>query len=168
MSLPVIIALDLATKAGVAIGRPGERPVLTTAKLRRDPTDNDIDIFAYALRWVERLVDENDAGVVALEQPVAIHDSRLLFGLRGIAAAAARRGGARVIEATVGEWRAYALGTARLKGPVAKERCVDLVRRLKWDAPDHNAAEAAMIWLWGCSCIAPKLVQRAEPLFLPR
>jgi hypothetical protein len=166
-----IAALDVATQTGVAIGEPGGRPALSTVKLRRDLTDGHIDLFAYATGWIDRFLSQQKVDVLALEMPVAIHDSTLVFGLRGIIAGHARRSGARVIEATVAQWRLYALGDGKLPGPKAKQRAVDLVARLGWwDTGDltltHDAAEAACLWLWGCSRVAPKEVQRHEPLFL--
>jgi hypothetical protein len=167
----LVAALDVASVTGIAVGEPGGRPALSTVSFRRDRSDTDIDLFAYATGWIDRFLGSQRVDVLALEMPVAIHDSTLLFGLRGVIAGHARRSGARVIEATVAQWRSYALGDGKLPGPKAKQRAVDLISRLGWrNTGDltltHDSAEAACLWLWCCSRVAPNLVQRTEPLFL--
>ena len=161
-----ILALDVASRMGVAAGAPGERPRLSAVNLSRE-FDSHADIFCRALRWVTLRLSEEPPDLVVLEQPLLKHDSSMLFGLRGVMFAAVCHHGIKWLEVSPPTWRKYFVGKGHLKGPEAKARAVALCARLGWgDALDHNAAEAAGMWLWGCAQVAPREVPRHEPLFL--
>jgi hypothetical protein len=160
-----ILALDVATKMGVADGEPGSTPALATVNLGRE-LDVQADVFCRASLWITRRLLSEPPDLVVLEQPVGVHDSSLLMGLRGIMLGLVRAHDVKVIEVAIATWRLYSLLAGNLPGKVAKARAVALCERLGWNAPDHNAAEAAGIWLWACAKAAPRLVPRHEPLFL--
>lgn len=164
--MPRILALDVATRMGVADGEAGLFPVLTTIKLGREH-DNHADIFARAALWITRRMLDHAPDLVVIEKPVGIHDSSLLLGLRGVMLGLICAHKVRHLEVPVATWRLYFLGSGKLKKAEAKARAVDTCARLGWGRDlDHNAAEAAGMWLWGCARIAPRAVQRHEPLFL--
>jgi len=161
-----ILALDVATRMGVAYGEPGTTPALSVVNFGRE-FDDQADVFARALRWITNRIFTDAADLVVLEQPVGVHDSSLLLGLRGVMLGALRANNVRAVEVAVATWRVYCLGTAKLKGKDAKARAVDLCARLGWgDNLNHNAAEAAGMWLWAWAQEAPQRVPRHEPLFL--
>jgi hypothetical protein len=91
---------------------------------------------------------------------------RLLHGLNDVFAAATRARGTPLIYVQVNVWRKFFLGSGNMRGADAKRAALEQCRRLKWLAPDHNAAEAAGIWLYACGQLAPKFAQRSEPLFI--
>jgi len=164
--VPRILALDVATRMGVAEGEPGLIPVLTTINLGRDYDDH-ADVFARAALWITRRMLDDRPDFVVLERPVGIHDSALLLGLRGVMLGLVRAHDVKVIEVAVATWRVYFLGSGKLKKAVAKARAVDTCALLGWGRDlDHNAAEAAGMWLWACAKIAPRAVPRHEPLFI--
>lgn len=161
-----ILALDVATRMGVAEGEPGLFPVLTTVRLGREGDDHG-DIFARTALWITRRMLDSPPDLVVLEQPIGVHDSSLLMGLRGVMLGLIRAHDVKVIEVAVATWRVYFLGSARLKKDDAKSRAVALCGRLGWgEGIDHNAAEAGGMWLWACAKVAPRDVQRHEPFFL--
>ena len=160
-----ILALDVATRMGVADGEPGSTPALATVNLGRE-LDTHADVFARAALWITRRLLSEPPDLVVLEQPVGVHDSSLLMGLRGIMIGLTRAHDIKLREVAVATWRLYFIGQGNLKRDIAKARAVDLCGRLGWSAPDHNAAEAAGIWLWACVQVAPRMVPRHEPLFL--
>ncbi len=160
-----ILALDPATRCGVATGLAGGTPVLQTINFGRE-LDQPEDIFARANAWIDRCLDQQAFDAAAVEVPVPKFDSLIVMGLYAIFCGALRRRGIRLHCVAVGTWRAYALGTAKLPRHLAKPRAVQVVETLGWFAIDHNAAEAGLIWLWCSSQVAPKLTRRPEPLFL--
>jgi hypothetical protein len=166
-----ILALDLASRTGVADGEPGGTPVLEFVDFDREH-DNHADVFARLARWIARRLHDARPDLVVTEAPVPKFDKSLQQGMRGVVLGLVTCRNVRVIEVTCQDWRKYALGVGNLKGEVAKEQCVALCERLRWKVPrtkrglpDHNAAEAAGIWLWGCAQLNPRKAIRHEPLF---
>jgi hypothetical protein len=168
-----ILALDLASRTGIATGVAHETPVLSFVDFSR-PGDSDADVFARAARWMGDWLQDHRPDIVVIEAPVPKYDKSLQQGIRGIVLGLAAIQGLRIIEVEVQTWRKYALGFGNYPGKVAKARCVELCQRLGWTLPiggkrtglpDHNSAEAAGIWLWACARVDPKNVIRHEPIF---
>jgi hypothetical protein len=163
-----VLALDVATRTGVADGQPGDTPSLALVKFGRE-FDQPGDVFTRAALWIMRRLATDRPDLLVLEAPLPKFDSSLLMGLRGVMLGIAGANDVRTVEVSVATWRLYFLGAGNLKGADAKARAVALCARLGWgDDLDHNAAEAAGLWLWGCAQVAPRLVPRHEPLFLRR
>jgi hypothetical protein len=182
----LILALDPGKRTGVAIGEPGKRPRLLTFNFGRDLDDPE-DVFVRAMKWIERALDgaldlafDEPMGkptVLAIEAPVppsgkfgfTNFDTTLAtLGMSVIFRTVARSRGIPVKLAPINSWRKYALGRGNLKGKDAKAGMIRLVKGLGWGDHDHNACEAAGVWLWACGQIAPQRVTRHEPLFLER
>lgn len=170
-----ILALDVATKTGVCIGKPGGKPYLATLNFRQDPTDEPEDIYGRAVIWMATRLKVDPPALIVIEKPVppsaawgsTNHQTTLItIGLFGVFCGVARAKNIKVMPAPISTWRKYTLGKGNMKGALAKARAVDLCRQLGWEAPDHNAAEAACIFLWSCSMVAPQICRRVEPLFL--
>jgi len=162
-----IWGLDPSTKTGVACGRPGTTPVLTTVELQHE-FDTYVDVFARAVKWFSGKLDEGLPELVVIEGlvPAQNHSNAMIaYGLHAVFAGLANSRGVLVRFAPVSTWRSYFLGMGRIGGDKAKAQAVMLCKQLGWDAPDHNAAEAAGIWLYGCSLVAPQITRRHEPLF---
>jgi hypothetical protein len=180
----VILALDPAKKCGVAIGAPGERPHLSVVNFARE-LDEPEDIFARSLKWIDRALDGvigvgngfvlDKPTLLAIEAPIApsekfgftTFDTTLIaLGLSAIFRGSARARGIPIMLAPINSWRKYCLSRGNLKGRDAKAAMIRLCRGLGWgDAIDHNAAEAAGIFLWASGQINPRLATRPEPLF---
>lgn len=167
-----ILALDSATRTGVAQGEPGLMPVLETVNFGREH-DDAFDIWSRAQLWLIRRVNEAFAlnqpiGLIVLEGLVPKYDKTIQCGIYAIFGAVARNKMIPVLEAPVRTWRAFIFGNGGIKGELAKRRSIDLARRLGWQPGNHDAAEASMQWLWACSQVAPRKAHRFEPLFLKR
>jgi hypothetical protein len=167
-----ILALDLALRTGIADGEPGFTPDLAFVDF---DGRTDADVFARVAKWMVQLLHEQRPDLIAIEAPVPKFDKSLQNGMRGVVLGLACCKSVQVLEVEVQTWRKYALGFGNLKGVVAKAQCVELCGRLGWKVPttkrgnvDHNAAEAAGIWLWACAQVEPKNVVRHEPLFVAR
>jgi len=167
----LILALDPATRCGVALGRAGLWPELETVNWGGRDFDEPEDVFARASAWIARQLDgPRRPDVMAIEVPVPKYDSLVVLGLYAIMCGAARQRGISIKRAAVGTWRSYAFGPggAKLPRQIAKVRAVRLAHELGWKPADDNAAEAGLIWLWCVSVMAPQIAQRHEPLFIPR
>jgi hypothetical protein len=174
----IVLAIDPATRTGWCMGAVGGKPKLGTVNFAGDDHP---DVFARALRWIDvQLSAEACMGrpnVLAIEEPVAPFQvqgqtqwatTQIALGLQAIFMGAARRHGIQIITAPIRSWRKYALGHGALKGAEAKQRMVRLVHELGFadEDTDHNAAEAAGIWLYAGAQSAPMQVTRHEPLFV--
>jgi hypothetical protein len=87
--------------------------------------------------------------------------------LYGIFTGATTARGIKLLPVTPSTWRKHFLGAGNGKLPraQAKAAALEQCRRLKWDAPDDNAADAAGIFAWAESKIGPHLAYRTGPLF---
>jgi hypothetical protein len=169
----VILALDVATRTGVAWGEPGEKPKLLTVNFGRPllgfeaPTgQSDGALFARAFIWIKTFEIMRKPFLIVIEGLVPQYDKTIQCGLWAIFHAVAAAKGIPVIVAPISTWRAFVLGSGKLKKDEAKTRAIATCTRLGWEPKGHDEAEAACIWLWGCAQVAPERAQRAEPLFL--
>lgn len=167
-----ILAIDPSSRGcGFAEGVPGFIPLLQTVKFHTDETDTEIEIFGRAADYLEKRLADQSPAVIAIERPLVVakgyhHDPTITLGLFGIFTGLAKARGIRVIPVSIVAWRAFFLGRGRgkLAGSTAKAEAIRICRALKWNPPDHNAAEAAGIFLYACSIVAPNAT-RPEPLF---
>lgn len=163
----LILAIDPSgAGTGAALGLPGQIPTLSTHKFAHDETDTPVIIFGRATLWINRCLDGDRPVALAIEQPLVVHNPMIVCGLYAIFVGAARARGIRVMPVTIAVWRKYFLGHGNLDGRTAKARAQRLCKGLKWNAPDHNSAEAAGVWMWACGQLSPAIVQRHEPLFV--
>lgn len=163
----LIIAIDPATRCGVAEGLAGGTPELKTINFGGRELDHPEDVFARATAWIGRRLDAPPRpAFMAIEVPAPKYDSLIVMGLYAIMVGAARSRQIIIKRAAVQTWRAWCFGTARMKRPQAKAAAIETCRRLGWPAADDNAAEAGLIWAWCCSVVAPRTAPRIEPLFL--
>jgi hypothetical protein len=158
-----ILALDVATKTGVAEGRPGEVPRLQTIDFRGD--DGLTGLYGRATLWMATKLREpanpsdpiSPPDLVVIEKPVppsgafghTNHDTTLItLGLFAIFCGIVHCKSIRLEIAPISTWRKHFLGKGNYPGPIAKDMAVERCKLLGWDAPDHNAAEAAGIFEW--------------------
>lgn len=168
---PLIIGIDPATTTGICEGRAGSTPTLLAQRFRGDTHE---DIFGEATLFFATFLKDRTPDLIAIEAPLIITTGRttaqvvsVKIGLHAIFTGIAKCKGIPLKVVQVSTWRKYALGRGNLPGPEAKRASLKLCSQLGWDAASsHDAAEAAMIWLWASAQIAPQSVQRAEPLFI--
>jgi hypothetical protein len=162
-----ILALDVATRMGVAEGAPGQTPNISCIDFsggRRDATTH--DIFGNAARWAMRVFSSPERpGHVVLEGLVPQYNKTIQCGLWGIIDGIASAHGIPVDEAPIQTWRLYVLGSGKLNKREAKTRAIQVCTQLGWKVRNDDEAEAACIWLHACSLQAPRLAQRI-PFFM--
>lgn len=159
-----ILALDPATLTGVADGVPGGTPMLSVVRLRDDADDPPEELFRRAATWLWTRIATDPPALLAIERPVPPHQAKgftqakttvISMGLHGLYIGIARARGIKVVTAPISTWRKAVLGKGNLKGEQAKYLMMMRCKHLGWSAPDHNAAEAAGIWLWACGQFNP-------------
>ena len=170
-----ILAIDAASQCGLAYGEPGSTPVLESIALRKDETDDEVDIFGRAHMLIYKRLEEADLPtLIVIERPIPsskIKNNKttdagqmILKGIYAIFAGAARAHCIPVWPANIQKWRKYSLGAGNLTTADAKRKSVALCKHLGWHAIDDNAADAAGIWLWACSIAAPTIAMPV-PIF---
>lgn len=150
-----ILALDVASKTGVAFGRPGEVPRLQTVDFR--VKDDLPGTYGRAVEWMATRLCDEPPDLVVIERTVppsgafgaTNHDTTMTtIGMFGIFAGIVRCKSIRLELAPINTWKKHFLGTAKLKRAEAKRAAVERCRLLGWDAGDDNQADAAGIWDW--------------------
>jgi Holliday junction resolvasome RuvABC endonuclease subunit len=166
---PFIFAMDIATRSGVCVGRPGEGPVFSTVKFHGGDR---LQIAASALGWAARDLKGFAPEIAYLERPLAFAAAKgqsnantliRLNSLYDIVGGALLARGVRVVGVDVKDARQAFIGAGRLEREEAKRRCMIVCRMLGWAATNGDEADAAAVWYWGCCCEAPKIAAVVHP-----
>lgn len=154
----IVLALDIATRTGFAVGAPGRQPE-NSGSLRFVGDDHEA-IFADALKWCAGMLRTYHPHIVAWEAPIAVsfkrgftnvNTTKILYGLPAVFGATARLLGiADVREVPVQTIRRVFLGNGRIKKAVAKRLVMRECRARGWEPVDDNEADA--LALWSCVC----------------
>jgi hypothetical protein len=166
----LIIALDIASRTGIAEGRPGEKPRLYSEVFRQDGDDYE-DTFGRAVAWMaRRLVAEG----IVVEAPISSgqigetnHDALIITkGLWAAMCGFARARRVMVRRVAVSTVRKHFLG----RGDVPKERAKHEAKRvcqaLGWEPPNLDAADAGALFHWAAHQWNPQATPKVDPLFL--
>ena len=145
-----MIALDLSSQVGWAIGELGGRPLLGTWVL--PSIGGEGARFASFENELADAMAVHEPSIMALEAPLplpALNNRDVAFqqmGLRAIALSEAYRASASVHESDVYSIRLAVLGTGRFAKGQVKHAVEAWAKREGLNAPDHNAADAACLW----------------------
>lgn len=162
-----ILALDLATKTGWAVGSPGAAPRCGSIRLAPADASNGA-VYVGLARWLGDFLAVERPRSIMIEAPlnartqVAVGTTEAtalrLFGLVAIAEMVAHaRGVWDVRTASVQDVRQHFVGARRFKAKDEGKRVVaEQCRVLGWQVPDLDAADAAALWDFGCAIIAPR------------
>ena len=165
-----IIALDLATKCGVAIGCPGAKPIFLTEVLGK-PGDHHGARFAQALRMMNRLIKEYQPTFIALEAPIGVHGGgskkrpEVLMGLRGCVMGVAHMHHIPFDQYEVRTIRKHFLGNGALKRAEAKAAAIKTCQMLGWNPKNDDEADAGALWDYACSMQSRAHSISTTPLF---
>ena len=172
---PLILALDIATNTGWAIGRPSGTPTASSQRFGQFHSEQH-DVFAAAIKWFSEFLLQDprpDTLIVeAMLPPTAMkgQTSRAvrdrLAGLHGCFLGVAKlRGVGEISQASVGDVRAHFIGDRMCRREQAKREVMRQCEMQGWNAEDHNAADACALWSYACTLIRPELGLRVVPLF---
>jgi crossover junction endodeoxyribonuclease RuvC len=169
----IIMALDLASTSGWAVGEPGSTPAHGSHRFASAGASHE-SIFAAAIKWTSDQITHYAPSLIVWEAPLAtsmkrgttnVNTTTLLYGLPAVVGAVAYlRGVYDVRKADTKSVRMHFLGEnpkrARAK-PLLMHQC----RVMGWEVEDDNEADALATWHYMCSLIEPKLALRPTPLF---
>jgi hypothetical protein len=171
---PLVLALDLATESGWALGRPGDdEPMSGTVRFAKKGASHNA-ISGNAIEWLINFTKEHAIDEAVIEQEVrksqhwkSSTDSDdvtrgLIWNARGVLFL---RGIYKIEMAPVNTVRKFFLGDGNMPREEAKYRTVQRCRALCWNPADDNAADALAAWAWRCAMIDPTSGISMSPLF---
>ena len=171
----LILALDLASRAGWALGRPHDAvPSFGSTRFASAGSSHEA-VFAGAFQWAEMALKSWKPDRIVFEAPLPASFKRgltnknttaLLFGLPAVVSVAAYRQRIYdVRQATVRDVRNFMLGH-NPKSHIAAKALIHRCKMLGWDVgTDADQANACALWFYCCSLIDPKLAIKPTPLF---
>ena len=166
-----IMALDTASQSGIALGRPGDAPVLKTVRFR-DSEDTIEHTWGRVTKWAVRELKEAKPECIFVETHPPIiksYDANLIqIGIWSIIVGIADARGIRCYRAPVNDIRAHFIGSRRYKRDIAKQRTMDVCLQLGFNPANFDESDAVAAWHYGCFRVAPEKManMRTEPLFL--
>ncbi|GJE13669.1 hypothetical protein [Methylobacterium longum] len=149
MALPKILALDLATKTGWAVGSPDSEPRYGTKVL--PSTYEDIGRFAAAYNeWLLDMITLESPALIVFEAPIlagqtTLTTARKLGGLAWHTEFVCNLRQVRCAEHHLQSVKKFFAGS----GCADKTAMIEAARRHGWDPKDDNAADA--LGLWACT-----------------
>jgi hypothetical protein len=159
--MTVVLALDLASISGWALGEPGGTPTHGYIRFAAPGSSHEA-IFAAACRWMIDMMERRPT-VVVFESPLATSFKRgktnasttgLLWGLPAVIGAVAYMSGCyNIRKADTRDVRIHFIGS---NPPRAKAKAMTVLncQRLGWNVTDDNEADALAIWHFMCTIIA--------------
>lgn len=161
----IILALDLASVSGVAIGSTGGKPTAWPVNLGQGRSED--ARFSQALVLTHKLIEAHKPDLIVIEAPVGgPKTSHFLVGLVACVRGCAFNRRVRIESYNIAAIRKHFIGghvtsaayghlppnkrkgAARAAGKNAvMQRC----RQLGWEAEDDNAADACALWEYACA-----------------
>ncbi len=144
---PAIMSLDLATNTGFAYGRPGEKPRIGSIRLgsgTHGSVGAGLDDWLWdfnGISTVESLVVE-----AHIPQHKGQAAAQIAIGLLMVCEMFAYRADIPLKVCAPTSVRARVVGNGRAQKPEVVAWC----KAQGWDAPDHDAADAAALWVLAC------------------
>lgn len=165
-----VLALDLASVSGWAVGEPGGTPLHGSIKF--GGTSSHEATFAKAFRWMNTMLVEHAPTLVVWEAPLPtsfktsnVNTTTLLYGLPAVIGAATYlRGGYDCRKADTAAVRHHFIG-CNPKRAKAKPMVVRQCFAMGWEVADDNEADALATWHYMCALLEPKLALAPTPLF---
>lgn len=169
----IIMALDLASTTGWAVGEPGSAPAHGSNRFASAGASHEA-VFAAALKWTSAKITDYAPTLIVWESPLPtsmkrgntnVNTTTLLYGLPAVIGAVAYlREVYDVRKADTKSVRMHFLGE-NPKRAKAKPMLMRQCRVMGWEVEDDNEADALATWHYMCSLIEPKLALRPTPLF---
>ncbi len=166
----LVLALDIATNTGAALGDPADGLPLLTSIRFGEQGDSLEASFAAAMSWMAKTLKEHNPRRVVFESPMppsfmrghtTANTIRKLQGLAAIIGGTAHKlGFLDIAEAPVADIRLHFLGSRRIKSADAKKATVAKCRELGLVPRNDNEADAAALWFYaaGLHAAQPELI----------
>ena len=161
-----IVALDIATQTGIAVGSSGGDPKCWSVDLGKGLSE--AGRFSNVLRLAHGLLETHSPDLVVCEAFIGGKNaSAYLIGLVACVRGWAANRGVKVEMVFPATVRKHFMGKALTsrdfpgmkpaKAKLAiKERVAAQCRAIGWEVPDLDAADAAATWDWACATYAPR------------
>lgn len=156
----VLLALDLSTQVGWAVGPIGGRPLLGTWVLPQIGGEG--ARFASFENELADAMSVHEPTVVAVEAPLPLpaqnnaEVARQQMGLRAFVFSEAYRASAAMHEIDAYSVRLNVLGTGRFPKGKVKDAVMAWSKREGYDPPDHNAGDALVLWTYYARRLLPR------------
>lgn len=172
-----VLALDIATRCGVAVGEAGGTPRAWSFDLGKAPDDRR---FSRLLVATSKLLAEHAPDLVAIEAPVGgAKTSHYLVGLAACVRGCAWNRGIPLTSCHIDTVRKHFTGRAwarrdfpGLKPAAARKavkgKVVERCRLLGWRVDDDDAADAAAVWDYACAIHGRAQAAPSGGLFAPK
>jgi Holliday junction resolvasome RuvABC endonuclease subunit len=165
----IIVALDLASQTGVAVGEPASKPILFTEKLGLSGCHHG-ERMAEAMRMMNRIIKQYEPSLIVLEAPLKLPGTRadieqVLMGLRGCVMGVAHMHHIQFEQHAVQTIRKHFIGHGRLKRKAAKAATIARCKQLGWNPRNDDEADAAALWDLACSHTSRAHSLAGTPLF---
>jgi hypothetical protein len=170
--MPTVLALDLASVSGWAVGEPGGNPAHGSHRFASKGASHEA-IFAKAMDWADEIIGMCKPGLIVWEAPLAgfkggktTNDvTTVLFGLPAVIGAVAYQHGVYDIrKADTAAVRHHFIG-CNPKRAKAKPMVMCQCRAMGWEIEDDNEADALATWSYMCALLNPRLALAPTPLF---
>ena len=157
----IVVALDIATQTGIAVGPPGGKPKAWSVDLGKGRSED--ARFSKALVLTHELIERHRPDLIAVEAAIGgKFASAFLIGVVACVRGVAANRGVPVRSYTSGSVRKHFLGRALAKRdfpalkPAAatkaiKGEVIARCRLLGWEVADDNAADACALWDFACA-----------------
>lgn len=161
----IILALDLASVTGIAVGLPGGAPTAWSFDLGAGRSED--HRFSQALVLTHKLIERHKPDLLAIEAPVGgPKTSHFLVGLVACVRGCAFNRKVRIESYNIAAIRKHFVGghvtSAAYKHLDPKRRknearkagknlVMNRCRQLGWQCDDDNAADAAALWDYACA-----------------
>jgi Holliday junction resolvasome RuvABC endonuclease subunit len=172
--MTVVLALDIATTTGWAIGPIGrEGPRCGSVRFGK-PGASQLAICGHAMEWAIDTIKPPLPDIVAIEDLLPPHVTRgksntdhdLLAHLHGIIMGVCfMRGIYKVHKHPVMTVRRHFIDLPACAKGQGKRMVQDKCKQLGWLADGDDAADAAAVWSYACSLIDHEQAIRISPLF---
>lgn len=149
-----VLALDLASTVGYAYGDLAERLPVAFGIWKLPKVGGEGARYAAFENMLSAMCERVRPSKLILEAPLPLmaqtqgRIAQQQYTLRGFAYAEGYRQSATVLEVSADLVRNALLGRSRFGTDKVKVEVVAYVRRLGLRVPEHNSADAAMVWLW--------------------
>lgn len=146
-----LLAFDLATSTGVAIGDARDAPLCHTERLGEAGRAHGAR-FSQAFHMASRLIKQHQPDLVAYEEPIASGVTgaqervQLAMGLRACLLAVCHMRGVRAAGYHVSSVRKHFIGRGDFKRNDAKARTIARCRDFGWHVANDNEADACAVW----------------------
>jgi hypothetical protein len=172
-----ILAFDVATRTGWALGEPGQPPRSGAFRFG-SPGCSENALLTHAYHWFLEIIMVNEPQLIVMEATLpntflrgkttkAVADR--LIGLQAILRVAAFKAAVYDIRTVQpNDVRAHFIDMRRAKRKDAKRWVLAQCSRLGWlpeDCKDEDQADALAIWSWQCAMLDPVNGLRVSPLF---